>query len=734
MYPSHSGTILLGACRVSLCLPICMLFLSGFSEQAISQSQDEQPFNLWIEPINAPENPGGQIPPWSESPSARGGTPNIAITSVVIVNVSNVPITPTAGKRFWVRATWSYTNSLCTPYSVGRVVNGWEENKAPDVTWGCGNGGTTNWVHVWGAWVMHTTGTYSVTVRIDPNNTIGESNEADNAITLNFSVGGTITEEWALVGVDTGRAMLGDGTDVIVGTMDDAFDFNHPWVAGNDSLGRPRLIAADQNALGIDGGPINAGHATAVMGVVLANGFNGGDITGLVPDARYVSAEFINRADEPSVTVLHVLNAAGFLADNGAEVINMSWSWFFGSVVNSQSGEGSVTNLMVDYLSYGLNIVCVPAVNQIASNGLPLAPGAARNVITVGGLEDSLDRVWASQDYGPTVDGRGKPDLLGNDSANGVAPSASWRNGFPSGEGFGGTSFAAPFVTGAVAQMLDYGKHNGGNTDHRVIKAVVMTSGVGVLDVNGSAWSHSESLPLDDQQGTGVMDITRIVDMYTAGEQPRLTPAVPGYDFATSTGSSDQDLSSGRYLYVLGTVTSPGGTLNATLAWDRHTFWNDANTNSTIDQGDSFYTSASDTQDNLDLVLFRDGTEIAASHSTVDTVEFIRTTNLQTGLYELMVERKPVTNSGSSEDFALAWWSDGTWTQNDLNAVYVDFDYPGPSTGSTLRPFAILQNATTAVNSGGTVRINTGTTNETITLSKPMRLEAQGGPVLIGAP
>lgn len=710
-----------------------MLFITSFSGKAFPQDQDEQPLNTWIEPNFTPENPGGRIPPWSDPTSERGGTPNLAITSVVIVDGSNVEITPTAGQNFWVRTEYSYTNSVCTPYSVGRVVNGWQENLAPDVDWGCGIGGISNWYHYWGPWVIHTGGTYPATVRIDPNNTVAESNESDNELSINFNVVGTITPEWDLVGVDIGRALLGNGTDVIVGTMDDAFDFNHPWVAGNDSFGRPRLIAADQNALGIDGGPINANHATAVMGIVLADGFNGGDITGLVPDARYVTAEFINRAEEPSVTPLHVLDAAGFLVDNGAEVINMSWSWH-GSIADSQSGEGSITNLMADYLSYGLNIVCVPAVNQIASNGLPYAPGAARNVITVGGLEDSLDRVWASQDYGPTTDGRSKPDLLGNDSAYAVAPIGYWRFGIPAQEGLGGTSFAAPFVTGAVAQMLDYGKHNGGNTDHRVIKAVVMTSGRGVLDINGSAWSHSEALPLDDQQGTGVMDIPRIVDMYTAGEQTRLTPEVSGYDYATSSGSSDQDLASGRYLYVLGTVTSPGGTLNTTLAWDRHTFWTDANTNSTIDQGDSFYVSGSDTQDNLDLVLFRDGIEIEASRSTVDTIEFIHATGLQTGLYELMVERKPVANSGSGEDFALAWWSDGIWTPNTVDTLYVDFDHEGPSTGSVLRPFPIIQDAATALNSGGTIRINTGSTNETITLDKPMTLEALGGPVLIGAP
>ena len=38
----------------------------------------------------------------------------------------------------------------------------------------------------------------------------------------------------ALVGVEAGHALLGDGTEVIVGPMDDALDFNHPCLAGVD--------------------------------------------------------------------------------------------------------------------------------------------------------------------------------------------------------------------------------------------------------------------------------------------------------------------------------------------------------------------------------------------------------------------------------------------------------------------------------------------------------------------
>ncbi|MHC4500262.1 MAG: S8 family serine peptidase, partial [Planctomycetota bacterium] len=602
-----------------------------------------------------------------------GGSPNLAITSIQIVNSGGNPISPVAGKEFWVRVNFSYANPLCTYYTIRRAVNGWTHT-APAINWGCGYSGTTSWSHYWGTWVMHKNGTYSVTVILDADNAIAESNESDNAVTINFSVSGDITAEWALVNAEYGRQNLGDGTGVIVGTMDDAFDFHHPWYLGNDSNGNPRLVASNQNSLGPGGSPINADHATSVMGIVLARGLNDGDITGLAPDARYVTAEFINRADEPGLSVLDVLDAAGFLVENNVDVINMCWSWWYGSDDESMNGETSVTNLMADYLAYGLNIVCVPAVNQLDGYDKPTAPGSSRNVITVGGLDDGLQRAWGSQDHGPTLDGRCKPDLLGNDAANAVSASAKWRDGFPAGEGYFGTSFSAPFVTGAVAQMIDYGRQNRENTDHRVIKAIIMNSGVKAKDADGSPWSNSPTQPLDDEQGTGILAISRVHAMYAAGEQPPKAAAVPGYDFGEVTMTVDDWPMVGRVVYRFGQLQTADSGINITLVWDRHTFWNDTNGNGLIDAADSFFTSSNDCQDNLDIVLYRNGIEIATSRSTVDNIEHISLTGLQLGQYELHVERLTVPNSGDSEEYAIAWYSDGLWSTPILGDLDNDSD------------------------------------------------------------
>lgn len=585
---------------------------------------------------------------------------NLFPTAVHVVDGNNNLIVPQAGEPFWVRVEFTYDNPLNDAYSIGRTVNNNPRHVAPEITWGAGLGGRSTWNHFWGAWVMHKAGTYSITVELDVDDTIVESNESDNSMTIDFVVAGDVTHEWSLVGADQGRQLLGDGTDVIVGTMDDAFDFNHPWFTGMDSLGRPRLVGSSQNTDGVGDSPVNANHATAVMGVVLARGNNDGDVTGLAPDARYVTAEFINRAQVPGLSVQDVFDAAGFLVDNGAEVINMSWSWWAGTANDSYSGETSKTNLLVDYLSYGRDIVAVPAVNQLSNHPRPTAPGSSRNVITVGGLNATHDRAWSQQDYGPTLDGRSKPDLLGNAAVDVVSTRSNWRDGRLAGGGFGGTSLSTPFVTGAVAQMLDYGKRNQLTTDHRLIKAVIMNSGTKTLDADGSPWTNTVTQPLDNQQGTGVLNLPRIHEMYSSGQQQPGEIAPVGYDFGEILGTVDSG--GGTATYDLGNLVVTGD-IDVTLTWDRHTFWNDANTNGRIDAADNFYVDPNDAQDNLDLVLLRDSQPIAQSRSSVDNVEHLHVTDLQPGDYQLQVVRRNVPNSGSGETYALAWHSDAEFAQ-----------------------------------------------------------------------
>jgi hypothetical protein len=605
-------------------------------------------------------------------PSPPTGNPIIQVTAVKVVDVNDNPIAVTPGVPFWVEVDWQYTNPDCTNYTIMRVVNGWT-NVCPAINYGCGYTGTTYWYHYWGAWVLYKAGTYPITVTVDPDNTASAPNAAQT-MTINLTVGGAIIPQWALVGAEFGRTNLSPGTDVIVGSMDDAFDFLDPWFTGDDSRGRPRLVMAAENTLGTDGSPTNDFHDTSCMGIVLARGSNNGDITGMAPDARYVIAEFLNRANVPGLPELNVIDAANVVMTNGADIVNMPWSWWTDSVTNSETGESPVTALMADYMAYASNLVVVAYVNELSSPTIPTAPGSARNVITVGGTDSNLTNAWEFDNFGPTLDGRCKPDLLGGSATNCIVPSWDWRDGFPAAYGYVGNSFAGPFVTGAAAQMLGYAKKNGLNRDHRLIKALIMNSGVTALNDMGMPWSNSVTSPLDQQQGTGILNMQRVYAMYSAGQQHSGPVAVPGYDSTIVYGTNSPGLNrlgatNGVVSYRLGSPTNRAD-LDVTLAWDRHTFWSDLNNNHIIDAADTFYINTNtDAQGNLDLVLFSNGVVFAQSRSTLDTVEHLHLTGLAPAAYELHVERLYVPNSGTNETYGLAWYSSVAWTNLPPNVA-----------------------------------------------------------------
>ena len=72
---------------------------------------------------------------------------------------------------------------------------------------------------------------------------------------------------------------------------------------------------------------------------------------------------------------------------------------------------------------------------------------------------------------------------------------------------------------------------------------------------------------------------------------------------------------------------------------------------------------------------------------------------------------------------------------NDIaRPVYVDVNYGGPERGTSAEPFDQMSEAVYAVVAGDAVRIRPGSYDQQFRIFRPMRLEAEGGLVRIGAP
>jgi len=123
---------------------------------------------------------------------------------------------------------------------------------------------------------------------------------------------------------DVSRALLGDGTGVIVGIVDSGVDKLHPALAGFDSIGNPRLVA-EANFVPSEstntGDDVN-GHGTLVASAALSRDAT---FTGMAPDARYVNARVRNNSGTaPSGAAA---NGIGFAIQQGADIVNLSMNF-----------------------------------------------------------------------------------------------------------------------------------------------------------------------------------------------------------------------------------------------------------------------------------------------------------------------------------------------------------------------------------------------------------------------
>src|SRR3989338_10350733 len=121
--------------------------------------------------------------------------------------------------------------------------------------------------------------------------------------------------------------------------------------------------------------------------------------------------------------------------------------------------------------------------------------GTAKNVITVGAVDDDATMSSFSS-WGPTDDGRIKPDIV----ANGVSVTSSVPTDSYSSSS--GTSMATPAVSGSIALLHQYYKsiHNI-NPDPAIVKALVIHT---ARDLNNTG--------PDFTTGWGLVNITKAIE------------------------------------------------------------------------------------------------------------------------------------------------------------------------------------------------------------------------------
>jgi Subtilase family len=207
---------------------------------------------------------------------------------------------------------------------------------------------------------------------------------------------------------------LANGDKVRVAILDSGIDTRHPDLVG--------VFAGSFDALGSKG-DVDL-HGTAVAGVIGARG----RLHGAAPGARLLAIRAFSGVGQG--TTFSIVAGLNWAVAQGARVINMSFT--------GPPDPAVARNLAA---AYDTGVVLVAAAGNKGPTSAPLFPGSDPHVIAVTAI-DNNDAVPAFANRGPHI-GLAAPgvDLLL------LAPNGSLYVA-------SGTSFAAPYVTGIIALMI----------------------------------------------------------------------------------------------------------------------------------------------------------------------------------------------------------------------------------------------------------------------------------------
>lgn len=192
------------------------------------------------------------------------------------------------------------------------------------------------------------------------------------------------------------------------------------------------------------------GHGTHVAGILAGSGKGCQNrYTGIAPGCSIIAGKVLDQYGNGKKEI--ILQAFRWILKNyrryGIRIVNIS----VGTTCNTAKEHRTLLEGVDQLWDEGL-VVVAAAGNQGPRPGSVTAPGSSRKVITVGS-SDMMMNVRDASGRGPTGECVCKPDVVAPGFH--IMSCAPYYNGTPSYVRKSGTSMSTPYVSGAIALMLE---------------------------------------------------------------------------------------------------------------------------------------------------------------------------------------------------------------------------------------------------------------------------------------
>ncbi len=406
-----------------------------------------------------------------------------------------------------------------------------------------------------------------------------------------------------------------DGTGIRIGMVEGGVPDNDFQLSFFDSEGNRRIFLHPLCTSETE-------HATAVAEIMISDG----TYTGIAPNAKLYCA---------SMSELGFYQAVEWLIQQNVHVINMSAATVAG-------GTYSESDKWVDHIANNHSVHFIKSAGNTSDK--VTSPGLAYNAITVGAIDDRDTVDWSGDvkaDFSAFnevtsagVTPTNKPEIM----APGVLiRTSSFPNAvFPSGLNVSGTSFAAPHVTGVVAQLIQ--QMPALATLQDLMKAI-LTASISHSEHQYDSGSTTEFVENYERCGAGVVNAQDCTYTNYRGT------------FASATIPASAPGDKATYTF---TASSSDSVIRISLAWLYNVLYSSPYNHETTSP------DITRTLADLDLIVYDpNGNLLTACNSINESTNNLVVLQFDPaehgyGTYTVVIKQKNTTNA--STYYGLVWW------------------------------------------------------------------------------